>query len=211
MGQGKGINPNNQPYMDQRKKSPVNVKFTHPGNIENIEKGNQPWNTNLFRGQRSKLLQQQKDKFRYKYTKFTSDFKQPKDDSLKFDPLVNPVKIYFKKTKSPDELKRAIAWERKISTSNDQEKSKKLNSKEKLLQIQQNSIVMNRISITSNVALSPEHSKPDFFGIMNKGYLHDHESEDINRGLTSNFYHGRRSEVVRNIQDLSLGIYIAMH
>ena len=122
--QNKGVNPLNQPYFDQMKKSPVNANFVHPGNIESNEKGNQPWNTNLFRGQRSKLLQQQKDKFRHKYSKFTSDIKQPKDDSLRLDPLISPNKICFNKTKAPDELKRSLAGERKIATSNMSQKTK---------------------------------------------------------------------------------------
>ena len=159
----------------------------------------------MFRGQRSKLLQQQKEKFRHKYSNFTSDIKPSKDDSLRLDSLISPTKIYLNKTKAPDEVKRALVYDRKITLSNDQQKSKTLKSKEKVLQIQPNSIFMNAIDLNTNLILLPEQSKPDFFGVSNKLNMNDHESEDIKRGYTSDFYRGRRSEVIRSNQNNSLG------
>jgi hypothetical protein len=98
-------NAGNQPYLDQRKKSPTNANLLHSINAEVSDKQSQPWSFNLFRSQRSKLIQQQKDKFRHKYSKFTSDSKQPKDDSIRLDPLINPSRLCFSKTKAPDEIK----------------------------------------------------------------------------------------------------------
>lgn len=83
----------------------------------------------------------------------------------------------------------------------------KLKSKEKLSQIQSNSIFMNRYELSPNLVLSQEQSRPDFFSTTNKLYSHDQENEDYKRGYTSDFYQSRRSEVVKNNQDLSIGSY----
>lgn len=152
----------------------MNANFHHPSNTEASDKNYQPMSFNLFRNHRNKLLQQQKERFQQKYPRFTSDIKQPKDDSLKLDPLVNPTRLCFSKTRPPDEIKNSIEAERKITGSVNQSRTKKLKSKEKLVQISK-----NRNSVL------------------------DHE--DFKRSNTSEVYHGRRSEMVRNHHDLSTG------
>ena len=213
MWQQKGVNPINQPYMDQRKKSPTNVNFIYSANQENPDKAGQPCSFNLFRSQRSKLLQQQKDKFRHKYSKFTGDSKQPKDDSIKLDPLINPSRLCFSKTKVPDDF-RLMSGDRKIGNIGDQSKTKILRSKEKLGSLQTNngydfqgkteSIVNNDISIVYNDT-SIQKQNSDFKMKCIQRLRNDQEPEDSKRGNTSDFFYGRRSEVVKNNQDLSLG------
>lgn len=64
---------------------------------------------------------------------------------------------------------------------------------------------MNRYELSPNSVLSPEQSKPDFFSTLNKGNSNDQENEDFKRGFASEFYQARRSEIVKNNQDLSIG------
>lgn len=197
MCQQKGVNANNQPYLDQRKKSPINANQLHSTNSETNDKSNQPCSFNLFRSQRSKLIQQQKEKFRHKYSKITSDSKQQKDDSIKLDPLINPSRLCFSKTKVPDDFK----------IIGDQSKSKILRTKEKPGQLQTNNgyDFQGRLeSNQTNDSTIQKHSS-DYKIKYKRGMKAEAEPEDSKRANTSDFFIGRRSEVVRNNQDLSLG------
>lgn len=87
-------------------KAPVSSNFQVPANADcGIELKQS--NFNLFRNNRKKLLQQQKEKFRTKYSKFTNELKQGKEETLSFDyPGLNIGML--SKTKAPDELKKDL-------------------------------------------------------------------------------------------------------